>query len=133
MTEVSADQLRRALEAQHGGTATLVQSVPVRESFRDVTVWDGVVHVFDLADHPKAKRAYAWSYERDDGKRRFGRPSRQRSNAWWRTTVLCRAPAVHFRRQAAWCSPQVKFRLYRFVCDWRVGIAATRRPICDFV
>jgi hypothetical protein len=35
------------------------------------TVWEGVVHVFDLADNPKAKRAYAWSYELPDGKRRF--------------------------------------------------------------
>jgi hypothetical protein len=23
--------------------------------------WDGIVHLFELADHPKAKRAYAWS------------------------------------------------------------------------
>lgn len=29
------------------------------------------MHVFDLAGHPKAERAYAWSYERLDGKRRF--------------------------------------------------------------
>jgi hypothetical protein len=35
------------------------------------TVWEGTVHVFDLAGHPKATRAYAWSYEREDGKRRF--------------------------------------------------------------
>lgn len=37
--------------------------------------WDGVrrgaVAVFDLADHPKAARAYAWSYELPDGKGRF--------------------------------------------------------------
>ena len=71
MSEVSTDQLRRAVESQHGGTATLVQSVPVHEEFEGKTVWDGTVHVFDLAGHPKAKRAYAWSYERDDGKRRF--------------------------------------------------------------
>jgi hypothetical protein len=63
--------LTRAVEAQHGGTATLVQSVPVRETFERQTVWEGVVHVFDLAGHPKAKRAYACSSERDDGKRRF--------------------------------------------------------------
>jgi hypothetical protein len=23
--------------------------------------WDGVVHLFDLKNHPHAKRAYAWS------------------------------------------------------------------------
>jgi hypothetical protein len=65
------EELKRAVESQHGGTATFAQSVPVREAFQGATVWDGVVHVFDLSGHPNAKRAYAWSYERDDGKRRF--------------------------------------------------------------
>jgi len=71
MSELSVDQLRRAVEDQHGGTATLVQSVPVDERHDGKPVWQGVVHVFDLAGHPKAKRAYAWSTELDDGKRRF--------------------------------------------------------------
>ncbi|HET6928756.1 MAG TPA: hypothetical protein VFI45_00420, partial [Candidatus Acidoferrum sp.] len=35
------------------------------------TAWDGTVAVFDPTGHPEAKRAYAWSYERPDGKRRF--------------------------------------------------------------
>lgn len=47
----------------------LLQSVPVRETFQGDTVWDGVVHVFKLEGRPKATRAYAWSYEREDGKR----------------------------------------------------------------
>ena len=59
--EVSADQLKQAIESQHGGTATLVQPVPVREAFDGKPVWEGIVHVFDLEDHPKATRAYAWS------------------------------------------------------------------------
>ena len=71
MTEVSPDQLKQAVESQHGGTATFVQAVPVHETHNGETVWDGVVHVFDLADHPKANRAYAWSYELGDGRRRF--------------------------------------------------------------
>jgi len=71
MIEVSTDQLKDVVESQHGGTATLLQSVPVRETFQGNTVWAGVVHVFKLAGHPKATRAYAWSYERPDGKRRF--------------------------------------------------------------
>ena len=61
MNEVSADQLKRAVEAKHGGTATFVQSVPIVETYGIKTVWKGVVHVFDLAGHPRAKRAYAWS------------------------------------------------------------------------
>jgi hypothetical protein len=50
MTEVEADQLKEAVEHLHGGSATLAQSVPVRETFEGKTVWEGVVHVFDLAD-----------------------------------------------------------------------------------
>src|SRR5712672_1260072 len=72
MDEVSTDQLKQAIESQHGGTATLVQSVPVIEGFRGATVWEGIVHVFELADNPKATRAYAWSSPIEgSGKRRF--------------------------------------------------------------
>lgn len=65
-------QLREAVEKMHGSTATLAQSVPVRETFQGKPVWEGVVHVFDLAGHPTATRAYAWSspIEGSD-KRRF--------------------------------------------------------------
>ena len=59
--EVDPDELKHAIESQHGGTAALVQSVPLRESFMGRPVWEAVVHVFDLAGHPKATRAYAWS------------------------------------------------------------------------
>src|ERR1700724_2842397 len=64
--------LKRAIETQHGGTATLAQSVPVRETFEGQPVWEGVVHVFDLAGHPTSTRAYAWSSPIDAStKRRF--------------------------------------------------------------
>jgi len=71
MAEVAHSELRTAVESQHGGTAIYVQSVPVHEEHGGETVWDGMVAVFDLAGHPAATRAYAWSYERPDGKRRF--------------------------------------------------------------
>jgi hypothetical protein len=72
MAEVEADELKRAVEHLHGGTATLAQSVPVRETFEGKTVWEGVVHVFDLAGHPTATRAYAWSSPIEGStKRRF--------------------------------------------------------------
>jgi hypothetical protein len=61
MTEAEADQLRGAVEKMHGGTATLAQTVPVREEFEGKPVWEGMVHVFDLARHPTVTRAYAWS------------------------------------------------------------------------
>ena len=35
-------------------------------------MWEGVVYVFDLADHPTATRAYAWSSPIEGStKRRF--------------------------------------------------------------
>lgn len=72
MSEVDSIELKRAVESQHGGTASFVQSVPIHEEHEGQTVWDGTVHIFDLRDSPSgATRAYAWSYERDDGKRRF--------------------------------------------------------------
>jgi hypothetical protein len=72
MNEVGTAELRRAIESQHGGTATLVQAVPVKETFESQTVWEGVVHVFDLEGHPKATRAYAWSSPIEGStKRRF--------------------------------------------------------------
>jgi len=72
MAEVEVSQLKRAVEAQHGCTATLIQSVPVIETFEGKTVWEGTVHVFQIHGHPKATRAYAWSspIEGSD-KRRF--------------------------------------------------------------
>ncbi len=72
MIEVEADQLKRAVEAQYGCRATLAQSVPVRETFGVKPVWEGIVHVFDLAGHPAATMAYAWSSPiKGSDKRRF--------------------------------------------------------------
>ena|ERR1700737_1418042 len=72
MIEVEADQLREAVEHTHGGSATLVQALPVKETFEGATVWEGIVHVFALDGHPKATRAYAWSSPiKGSDKRRF--------------------------------------------------------------
>ncbi len=72
MIETHIDELRRAIELQHGGNAILAQSVPVKETHNGVTVWEGVVHVFDLVGHPNATRAYAWSSPIEESdKRRF--------------------------------------------------------------
>lgn len=70
--EVTTNELKRAVESQHGCKATLAQSVPVKETFGGKTVWEGIVHVFRIQGHPKATTAYAWSspIEGSD-KRRF--------------------------------------------------------------
>lgn len=72
MTEVDTAQLKRAVEVQHGCTATLAQSVPVAEAFGGKTVWEGIVHVFKIHGHPQASQAYAWSSPIEGtNKRRF--------------------------------------------------------------
>ena len=57
----SIESLKAAVEGMHGGTATFVQAVPVREEFEGAPVWEGVVHVFDMNLQGKTETAYAWS------------------------------------------------------------------------
>jgi hypothetical protein len=72
MIEAAQSELKHAVESQHGGKAHYVQSVPVHETHEGETVWEGSVSVFDLRDSPSGiTRAYAWSYEKEDGQRRF--------------------------------------------------------------
>ena len=52
---------KTAIERTHCGTATLAQTVPVRETFEGKPLWEGIVHVFHLTGHPTALYAYAWS------------------------------------------------------------------------
>jgi hypothetical protein len=71
MTEISLQQLQQAVEARHGGTASFVQAVPIRQMQGEQLVWEGLVHIFDLADHPDgAFRAYALSHAIGGGKQR---------------------------------------------------------------
>jgi hypothetical protein len=55
-----------AIKAMHGCDSRYVESVPVVERFENKIAWHGTVEVFDLIAHPKAKRAYAWSYRDGD-------------------------------------------------------------------
>ena len=57
----SLAELIQVVETQHDCAATFVQSVPVREAFDGQTVWDGIVHVFEVTGHPEATKCYAWS------------------------------------------------------------------------
>ena len=58
--------LQEAIRVTHGCKSSYVESVPVVERFEDQIAWQGTVSVFDLIGHPKAQRAYAWTYR--DGK-----------------------------------------------------------------
>lgn len=63
------DELAKIIWKLHGSAASHVETVPVKESFQGQTVWEGDVEVFDLADHPKASRVYAWAHQTDDPQR----------------------------------------------------------------
>ncbi len=39
------------------------------EGFEGQVVWDGIVEVFDLVGHPKAKRCYAFYFVEDNGQK----------------------------------------------------------------
>jgi hypothetical protein len=69
-TEVSMQALQKAIFDLHGCKAIWIKSVPVKEIFEGETVWEGVVQVFDLQNHPTAKRCYAWAHGLDDSKKR---------------------------------------------------------------
>jgi hypothetical protein len=60
-TDVSVQELKRAVEQMHYCSATRLESVPVLETFQGKTVWDGVVQVFAITGHEQASRCYAWS------------------------------------------------------------------------
>lgn len=64
-------ELQAVILNLHGATAEYVETVPVSEQFQGQTVWEGEVEVFELHDHPKAHRAYAWGYSTDDDDRRY--------------------------------------------------------------
>src|SRR6185503_17020326 len=66
--DASKDDLKKAIETEHGGKATHHHAVPVNEKERGQSIWHGIVHVFDLADNAKAKRAYAWVNPGEDKK-----------------------------------------------------------------
>ncbi len=70
--EVTEKTLTEAIHNLHGCKSKWIESIPVKETFQDQVVWEGIVQVFELINHPTAKKCYAWSYERDDsGKRKF--------------------------------------------------------------
>jgi hypothetical protein len=60
------DELKAVIRKLHGVEAVHLGSVPVKETFQGKTVWDGVVEVFNLIDHPQATKVYAWSHDTDD-------------------------------------------------------------------
>ena len=61
------EKLRDAVQVMHRCVAIHTSSVPVTEMFGPKVAWEGVVEVFNISGHPKAKRCYAWSVQGDRG------------------------------------------------------------------
>ena len=64
------ERLQAVIRKLHGADSEHVESVPINETFQGYLVWRGAVEVFKLRGHPKAQRAYAWSYQ-DGNTERF--------------------------------------------------------------
>lgn len=54
--------LQNAIRAMHGSDSIHLETVPVKIEFQKLTAWEGEVEVFELIDHPTAKRCFAWAY-----------------------------------------------------------------------
>jgi hypothetical protein len=51
----------------HRCASTHVESVTLDERVNGKQIWAGTVEVFDLTNHSKAKRCFAWSYKDEKG------------------------------------------------------------------
>lgn len=69
----NVEELKQAVEQLHGCKASFIEEAEVVEVFQGKTVWEGTVFVFNIEDHPKATKAYAWSspMEKSTTKRRY--------------------------------------------------------------
>lgn len=63
---ITLETIKRTVEATVEGVVTHRESVPVVETFRGQTVWEGMVEVFDVTSPPPAV-AYGWAVESDKG------------------------------------------------------------------
>ena len=70
MTEDESFHLKQMIERSYGCASSLIQSVRIRETIGETMTWEGIVHVFELIDHPKAIRAYGWFSSINGGEKR---------------------------------------------------------------
>jgi hypothetical protein len=59
-------ELQDVIWNEHGVASRHIEGVPVKKIFGGETVWEGNVEVFDLFNHSKATRVYAWTHTTDD-------------------------------------------------------------------
>src|SRR5688572_6950749 len=65
------EQLQSVIRHLHKCDAEHVNSEPVKETYQGQTVWEGVVEVFTVTGHSRARRAYAWSYDQGSNNETF--------------------------------------------------------------
>ncbi len=70
MADVPILALQDSIRSLHGCESTYLETVRVIEDFEDQRGWEGNVYVFALADHPTAKKCYAWTHFVGDTERR---------------------------------------------------------------
>lgn len=63
------ESIAKAVEKAAQCPATHLESVAVVDTFRGQTMWEGMVEIFALLGHAKAKRAYGWSVGKDKDER----------------------------------------------------------------
>jgi hypothetical protein len=61
MRKALKDELKFVIENQHGGSASLLETVRLPVPNKEKSRWDGTVYIFDLKDNRTATRAYAWA------------------------------------------------------------------------
>ncbi|OGT66202.1 MAG: hypothetical protein A2993_02465 [Gammaproteobacteria bacterium RIFCSPLOWO2_01_FULL_47_190] len=54
-------ELRQTVERLHNCKAHFAENIEVKEIFQGETVWEGVVHTFNIEGHPDTDICYAWS------------------------------------------------------------------------
>lgn len=59
--------LSDAIDAMHECSCTYFGKEHIKEEHEGETVWEGDVEIFQLEGHPKAKVAYGWAWEDDQG------------------------------------------------------------------
>jgi hypothetical protein len=59
--------LQDAIFRTHGVRSTHVASARVSQTLQGQALRDGVVEVFELRNHPRARFCYAWSFRDDSG------------------------------------------------------------------
>jgi hypothetical protein len=69
MTEL--ERLRKTILDLHGCDSGHIASISVRETHQGKAAWEGNVESFRLVGHPRAKEAFAWSYQADDQQTRY--------------------------------------------------------------